>query len=156
MTDSRNTKKVSGKIKLILNENCSLNPNKTFNNPSSNNKEELTPEMFIKSDDQNHKLIMNSYFELRELKTKLLEHLEKYAIENDISREKSGEDFYDLNFEGLKEFSKLGVSTDEDKENLYEFGEYLIKKFYPKFHEESDKIYIIRVFHLKVRRAFKR
>jgi hypothetical protein len=156
MIDSLNTKKASEEIKLILNENCSLNPNLTCNNPNSDNKEKLEPEMFFNSDDKNQKIIMNSYFELRELKTKLLEHLENYAIENDITREKSGEDFYDLNFEGLKEFSKLGVSTDEDKENLFDFGEYLITKFYPKFHEESDKEFIITVFHLKVRRIFRR
>jgi hypothetical protein len=157
MNGYKRTKRASERSKLIpIKIKISPNPNLTCNNPSPDDNEKLEPEMFFNPDDKNQEIILNSYFEVWEFKTKLLEHLEDIAIENDITRKDSGKMFYKNNFIALKKFSELKFSTDIDKELVDYTGENIVSHFYPNYHEISNFKLIIRFFHINLIIAFRR
>ncbi len=123
----------------------------TCNNHSFKNIEKLTPELFF---DQSEIDIIKSYFNVSQLKLKLLEYLEEHRKNKNKERKKIGRKFYKNNIGELKIFSEYTLNTQSGINNIHYRGEILIWRFYPEIVDQIGKYDIIRSFHSNVRSAF--
>ncbi len=112
----------------------------------------LSPELFFSPLELE---IMNSFFNVLELRPKLLEHLENYKKENNIERSLSGNLFYQRNIDIIKDFSQLETDL-EPKSPMLIKGGLIISQFYPDFRNLPGKDDVIGVFHLQLHSAFKK